>query len=64
MRLLQVVKFITEPPATPKGVERRVEQPKTGVYYDTDWAHRPVAKFVRRVGVWGFFKPAIAVYGS
>lgn len=64
MRLLQVLKFITQPPATPRGVERRVEPPRTGVYYDTDWAHRPVAKFVRRVGVWGFFKPAISFYGS
>jgi len=64
VRLLRTLKYITEPPATPKGVARRPEQPKTGVYYDTEWAHRPMAKFVRRVGVWGFFKPAIAVYGS
>ncbi|MEM9564851.1 MAG: lysophospholipid acyltransferase family protein [Actinomycetota bacterium] len=64
MRLLRTLKYITEPPATPKGVERRPEPPRTGVYYDTDWAHRPVAKFVRRVGVWGFFKPAVRIYGS
>ena len=64
MRLLQVLKYITEPPATPRGVEKKVEPPKTGVYYDTEWAHRPVARFVRRVGVWGFFKPAVAIYGS
>lgn len=64
MRLPQVLKFITQPPATPRGVERRSDPPRTGVYYDTTWAHRPAAKFVRRVGVWGFFKPAIAFYGS
>lgn len=56
--------FITRPPSTPKGVERPDETPTTGVYYDTEWAHRPLARFVRRIGVWGFFKPAIALYGS
>ena len=64
MRLPQVLKFIAQPPATPRGVERRTETPKTGVYYDTDWARGPLARIVRRVGVWGFFKPAIAIYGS
>jgi 1-acyl-sn-glycerol-3-phosphate acyltransferase len=63
-RLLQALKFITQPPATPKGIDRQERTPTTGVYYDTDWAHRPLARFVRRVGVWGFFKPAIALYGS
>lgn len=58
------VRFITRPPATPKGVERREDTPTTGVYYDTDWANSPLARFVRRVGVWGFFKPAIALYTS
>lgn len=58
------LRFITQPPSTPKGVERQESVPTTGVYYDTEWAHRPLARFVRRVGVWGFFKPAIALYGS
>ena len=58
------LRFITQPPATPRGVEKPDRTPTTGVYYDTDWAHRPLARFVRRVGVWGFFKPAIALYGS
>jgi 1-acyl-sn-glycerol-3-phosphate acyltransferase len=58
------LRFITQPPSTPKGVERLEQTPTTGVYYDTEWAHRPLARFVRRVGVWGFFKPAIALYGS
>jgi len=35
-----------------------------GIYYDTDWAHRRPAKFIRKLGVWGFMKPAINLYGS
>ncbi len=58
------LRFITKPPSTPKGVDKRLETPSTGVYYDTEWAHSPLARFVRRIGVWGFFKPAIALYGS
>ena len=58
------LRFITQPPSTPKGVDKRLDPPSTGVYYDTEWAHSPLARFVRRVGVWGFFKPAIALYGS
>ena len=50
--------------STPGGVEKRREPPSTGVYYNTEWAQRPLARFVRKVGVWGFFKPAIALYGS
>lgn len=57
-------RFITNPPSTPKGVEKPEKTPTTGVYYDTEWAHRPVARFVRRAAVWGFFKPAIAIYSS
>ncbi len=63
-RFAQALRFITQPPPTPKGVEKPERPPTTGVYYDTDWAQRPLARFVRRVGVWGFFKPAIALYGS
>ncbi len=58
------LKFVTQPPATPKGVPKLEKIPKTGVHYDTAWAHRPAAKFVRKLGVWSFFKPAIAVYGN
>lgn len=58
------LQFITEPPPTPRGVEKREPEPTTGVYYDTEWAHRPLAKWVRKVGVWGFFKPAVAIYSS
>ncbi|MEM7338552.1 MAG: lysophospholipid acyltransferase family protein [Actinomycetota bacterium] len=58
------LEFITTPPTTPKGVEKRVEQPTTGVHYDTEWASGPGAKLVRQLGVWGFMKPAIRVYGS
>ena len=58
------MKFITQPPATPKGVLRAERSSNTGVHYDTAWANRPLARLVRRFGVWSFFKPAIAVYGS
>ena len=58
------LKFITQPPATPRGVKKLETEPRTGVHYDTAWAHRPAAKFVRKMGVWSFFKPAIAVFGS
>ena len=43
---------------------KRERPPTTGVYYDTEWAQRPTARFVRKVGVWGFMKPAIKLYGS
>lgn len=56
--------FITQPPPTPRGVEKQEVEPNTGVHYDTEWAHRPLAKWVRKVGIWGFFKPAIAIYSS
>ncbi len=62
--IISHLRFIARPPTRPKGVEKKAELPTTGVYYDTDWAHRPLAKFVRRVGVWGFFKPAVALYAS
>lgn len=58
------LRFITNTPATPGGVVKRVEQPTTGVYYDTEWAQSSTARFVRKVGVWGFMKPAIRLYGS
>ncbi|MGH1502201.1 MAG: lysophospholipid acyltransferase family protein [Acidimicrobiales bacterium] len=58
------LRFITSPPATPKGVEKRSEPPTTGVHYDTSWSRRPAARLVRTAGVWGFMKPAIRIYGS
>ena len=58
------LRFIAEPPATPRGVERRLQRPTTGVHYDTRWARRPLAKVVREAGVYGFMKPAIKLYGS
>ncbi|MGI9614066.1 MAG: lysophospholipid acyltransferase family protein [Acidimicrobiales bacterium] len=64
MRALSWLRFITDPPPTPQGVARQENPPTTGVYYDTEWAQRPSARFVRKVGVWGFMKPAIKLYGS
>lgn len=58
------IRFITQPPATPRGVDRPEAEPRTGVYYDTGWARRPLARWVRRLGVLGFFKPAIAIYSN
>lgn len=58
------LRFLIDPPSTPKCVEKREEPPTTGVYYDTGWSRKPVAKLVRRFGVWSFMKPAISVYGS
>ncbi len=62
--MLRWLRFITTPPATPAGIDKPEVRPTTGVYYDTEWAQRGPARFVRKVGVWGFMKPAIALYGS
>ncbi len=56
--------FISQPPSTPKGVDKPRATPKAGVHFDTDWAYRSPAKLVRRAGVWGFFKPAVRLYAS
>ncbi len=64
MRPMQLVKFIAQPPNTPAGVERKPEPRTTGVHYDTDWAHGPAARLVRRAAVWSFFKPAVTIYSS
>ncbi len=58
------LRFIVDPPTTPRAVEKRTPTPKTGVHYDVEWARTPAAKRVRQVAVWGFFKPAIKLYGS
>ncbi len=58
------LRFLIDPPSKPKGVDKRIEHPSTGVYYDTKWSRRPAAKLVRRMGVWGLMKPAISLYGS
>lgn len=58
------LRFILDKPTTPEGVEVREPQPKTGVYYDTEWSNRDAAKAVRLLSVWGFMKPAIGLYGS
>ena len=58
------LKFIVDPPSTPQGVERKEQESKVGVRYDTEWSNRPAARMVRRVGVWTFMKPAIGLYGS
>ncbi len=58
------LRFIVDPPATPKGVDKRVPTPRTGVHYDTEWATGSAGKLVRRATVWGFMKPAIRIYGS
>ncbi len=57
-------RFITIPPSTPKGVETPVSEPAVGVKYNTKWARTRPARIVREVGVWGFMKPAIRMYGS
>ena len=62
--MLSWLRFITDPPSTPEGAVKRERTPTTGVYYDTEWAQSPTARFVRKVGVWGFMKPAIRIYGS
>lgn len=58
------LRFITEPPSTPAGVEKAPSTPTTGVYYETEWAHSTPARWVRQAAVWGFMKPAIKLYGS
>lgn len=58
------LRFITTPPTTPAGVTKPEARPTTGVYYDTEWAQNSVARFVRKMSVWGFMKPAIGLYGS
>ena len=63
MTVLRWLRFIADPPATPKGVEKRETPPNTGVYYDTEWAHTSPARLVRQVAVWGFMKPVITWYG-
>jgi 1-acyl-sn-glycerol-3-phosphate acyltransferase len=58
------LRYVITPPATPKGVEKAPEEPSTGVHYDTEWAHKPAARLVRTLGIWGFMKPSIALYGN
>lgn len=58
------LRFITETPTAPKGVDKRVAPSNTGVRYDTAWARRPLAKAVREVGVYGFMKPAVRIYAK
>lgn len=58
------LRFITTPPATPKGIDKPRAEPTTGVQYDTAWARRRPAKIAREIGVWGFMKPAIGFYGN
>lgn len=58
------LRFITQPPATPQGVDRPKPAPTSGVHYDTEWAHRPAARFVRKLAVFGFFKPATRYFAS
>ncbi|MEM8926259.1 MAG: lysophospholipid acyltransferase family protein [Actinomycetota bacterium] len=62
--MLRWFRYITTPPTTPAGVTKPEARPTTGVYYDTEWAQSGPARFVRKMGVWGFMKPAIALYGS
>lgn len=64
MSVLRWIRFVTDPPTTPRGLDKREKPPATGVYYDIEWAHSPAAKVVRRASVWGFMKPAITIYGS
>ncbi len=58
------LRFITDTPPTPRGVDKRRVEPTTGVYYNTEWSRGFGARLVREVGVYGFMKPAIRIYGS
>lgn len=58
------LRFIADNPTTPTGIDKPDRRPTTGVYYDTEWAQTSPARLVRKIGVWGFMKPAIAIYGS
>ncbi|NNF55030.1 MAG: 1-acyl-sn-glycerol-3-phosphate acyltransferase [Acidimicrobiales bacterium] len=58
------LRFITTPPSVPKGVETPKVESTVGVQYDTAWARTRPAKLAREVGVYGFMKPAIRLYGS
>ena len=58
------LRFISEPPPTPRGVEKQRTEPTTGVYYDTEWSRGWGARLLREIGVYTFMKPAIRIYGS
>ena len=58
------LRFITTPPSVPKGVETPKVESTVGVQYDTTWARTRPAKLARELGVYGFMKPAIRLYGS
>ncbi len=58
------MRFITDPPPTPRGVEKKKTEPTTGVYYDTEWARKFPARVIREAGVWGFMKPAVKIFAS
>lgn len=62
--MLGWLRFLTESPSTPAGVERSPEPARLGVHYDTRWARRPAARIIREAGVYAFMKPAIRFYGS
>lgn len=57
-------RFLADEPQTPRGVNKRLPKPTTGVYYDTKWARRPLAKFIRQAAVRGFMQPSIKIFGS
>ena len=57
-------RYITTPPSVPRGIKIPKDEITTGVQYDTAWARTRPAKIAREVGVWGFMKPAIRIYGS
>lgn len=58
------IDFIKNTPPTPEGVEKVDQVQNVGINYDTSWSNTSVAKLIREVGVWGFMKPAINIYGS
>lgn len=48
-------------PTVPETVEVPKEEPKTGAYYDSDWARRYPARYARFFILEGVLRPAVAV---
>ena len=42
----------------------KVNKDRFGINYDTSWAKSWWARGLRSIGVWGFMKPSIGVYGT
>ena len=53
--------FPYRPPTVPQGVELLPEEPTLGAHYDTDWARRFPARWVRTVLLESALRPAVRV---